>query len=160
MLYCIAHIYCWPLKLLQQGEMLKIKWYLVDKYIMLEITIRFSRNLKADPEKSTLTTTTSSAAIIAVIQQSTESHRRWIACTSTASCKCNFNKVPQFIDSNDWRTVTRHSLSNHWPDVFYWREIWRTCRPRQQPNIFCIKEDSNNISNTCSGIILLKRRIS
>ena len=50
---------------------------------------------------------------------------------------CSFNKMPQSIDSNNSRIVTR-----------------------KLPNIFCIKKSPDNAVNMPSRIILLKHRVS
>ena len=65
---------------------------------------------------------------------------------SRHSYSYNFNKM--------LRMITRHLLGNYGSDILCWRAIWRIYRPRQQPNIFCIKEVPNH-SGKC--LILLKR---
>ncbi|GFU44036.1 hypothetical protein TNCV_4963491 [Trichonephila clavipes] len=72
---------------------------------------------------------------------------------------CSFDTMQRLINRSDWRMVTSQSLGNHGPDVFYLQEIWGTCGPGQQPNIFHIKKGPYNTSNMRSCIILLKRRV-
>ena len=75
------------------------------------------------------------------------------------SCQCSLNGMPHFTDSNNWRMVMRQTPYSHWLNVYYWWEIWRTCRP-QQSNIFCLKKGWNSTNNMQSYIIPLKISIS
>ena len=72
-----------------------------------------------------------------------------------------FYKIQQDINSSDKSREMSQSLANNWPDIFYWWEIWRTCTPKQQMNIFCIKKDLNNTSNVrlCWSIAFYRAQI-
>ncbi|GFW25634.1 hypothetical protein TNCV_1308951 [Trichonephila clavipes] len=50
-------------------------------------------------------------------------------------CPCSFDTMPQLINHRDWRMVISQSLGSHRPDVFYWREIWGTCRRGQSKKV-------------------------
>ena len=39
---------------------------------------------------------------------------------------------PQTVNSVCWRTLTNKSPTNHIPDMFDERYVWRTCRPGKQ----------------------------